>query len=170
MTNRRLFIKSGIIVLLFVVTLLFCMLYGPLNRNYALPPAMRNVENNVDIFKAWEKEEVKGRILFLFDRHNHISPEVAAVSNDNYVSIALRKGIIREVHHIIPVSAWQEVRNKLLNTREFTYKDGVFIMPMAGGRLYVTTIDNIRSNKEKALLVVYYAWSEVGEDYGFLWG
>ena len=154
MTDRPLLIKLVCILLCFAATLALCSLYGPWNRKYAASPGTRNVGSNREIFRLWEQERVRGRILYIFDRHNDMDDDSDVVTDDNFVHVALRRGIIREVHHVIPRPAWSEVRGKLAAKKEFRRDDGAFVMPMPEGRLYVSTIDGIRGQREKVLIVI----------------
>jgi len=154
MRTRALMIKTIAIVLCFLGVLLLCIFYGQHQRRYASPPVKRNVANYVDIYRLWEQEQIKGRILYLFDRRAFRSDKGTVPTNDNYLDLAVKKGIARHVFHIVPAAAWAEVQKNLRGDARFSFTDGVFVLPMEEGRLYVTTIERITATPEKVLVVV----------------
>jgi len=149
-----LMLKTAAILLSALGVLLLCVFYGPHQRRYAAPPVVRDVARYVDIYHLWEQERVKGRILYLFDRRAFRSDRGTEATDDNYLDLAVKKGIVRHVFHIVPVSAWAEVQKNLRGDARFSLTDGVFVLPMEEGRLYVTTIDRIKAQPEKVLVVV----------------
>lgn len=154
MSAHWLGIKAGAIIIGFVGTLFLCMFYGSLRRGYATRQIKQHVSSNVEIFRLWERENIKGRTLYLFDRHFNATLAEKTVTDENYLDLSLRRGMVRQVYHIVPKSAWQEVRDKLTTNDIFKFSDGVFFMPMTEGRLYVTTLDNIKPDQEIVLTVI----------------
>lgn len=154
MTGRKLVFKTVAIALLLVVTLILCVTYGPSKRIFASPPETRNFSNNLEVLSYWHQKHLRGRVLYLFDRFSHIEMNKSLITNDNYLDDALGKGITRTVVHIVPSGAWQEVKKTLSSRSEFTLHDEVFTMPMDEGRLYVTTIDQIKQVPEPVLIVI----------------
>lgn len=146
--------KMTAILLFALITLLLCAFYGSQQRRYASPPVVRNVVRYVDIFHLWEQERVKGRILYLFDRRAFRSDKGTEATDDNYLDLALKKGIVRKVFHIVPASAWGEVQEHLRKDARFTHTNGIYVLPMEEGRLYVTTIGRITAMSEPVLIVV----------------
>jgi hypothetical protein len=147
-------LKTSAILFFALGVLLLCTFYGPHQRRYAAPPVERDVAKYVDIYHLWEQERVKGRILYLFDRRAFRSDKGTEATDDNYLDLAVKKGMVRHVFHIVPASAWPEVQKNLRKDSRFSLTNGVFVLPMEEGRLYVTTIDRITAPQEKVLVSV----------------
>lgn len=154
MNRRNLIFKTAGIILLLVVTLILCFTYGPSRRIFVSPPETRNFSNNLDVLNYWHQKHLRGRVLYLFDRFSHIEMNKTQITNENYLDDALGKGMIRTVVHVVPSGAWQEVKKTLSSRSEFTFHDEVFTMPMDEGRLYVTTIDQVKQVSEPVLIVI----------------
>jgi hypothetical protein len=154
MKSPALVLKTAAILLFTLGVLLLCTFYGPHQRRYAAPPVEREVANYVDIYHLWEVARVKGRILYLFDRRAFRSDKGTEATDDNYLDLAVKKGVVRHVFHIVPASAWPEVQKNLRKDPRFSLTRGVYVLPMEEGRLYVTTIDRITAPPEKVMVVV----------------
>jgi len=147
-------LKTAAILIFTLAVLLLSIYYGPHQRRYAAPPAEREAANYVGIYRLWEQERVKGRILYLFDRRAFRSDKGTVATDENYLDLAVKRGVVRHVFHVVPASAWPEVQQNLRQDPRFSFTDGVFMLPMEEGRLYVTTIDRITASPEKVLVVV----------------
>jgi hypothetical protein len=158
--RRPALLRSGAILAAFVAVLLLCAFQGPRHRRYAGPPGVRTAPSHLAAFREWEREGVKGRVLCLFDRRAFLSDKGEVPTEENYLDLAVRRGIVRRIYHFVPSAAWPEVEAKLRADDRFRFEGGGFVHFMEEGRLFVTTIENVPQFEERALVLVNPAsWS-----------
>ncbi|MBI5640747.1 MAG: hypothetical protein HZA17_10000 [Nitrospirae bacterium] len=87
------------------------------------------------------------------------------VTNDNYLFLAIEKGIIRRIFHLIPDFVWQEVESKLSADERVSASGGVFRFNTAEGvPVLVMRIKDLERIEEKVLINVnedYWDYSQV---------
>jgi hypothetical protein len=115
--------------LLFILTLFLLQFLGLSNRKYTNQKVVK-IREEKQVLNAWLKNNVKGRVLLHFSRHlpvqeanldqlNSRKKIIKIATNQNYLFVALRLGLIRKIVAVIPNNYWPSLRIKLQNSQVY---------------------------------------------------
>lgn len=118
-------------ILLSLAILTLLQIIGLSNRKYTNQQVIK-VKTEKLALAVWLKNQVKGRILLHFSQHlplqkvsleqfNSVQDKkiTKIASNDNYLFIALRVGLIRKIVAVTPNNYWPSLRIKLQNSKVY---------------------------------------------------
>lgn len=113
--NKSRRVITGVIVLLFVLTLVALDSYGKKRRVYVSEgmPASVAIENPQDAYALWKSKGVKGRVLVLFGNYPHFIRSadytgVREITSNNFVEYSAFINIVRKIYFVVPDEGWEE--------------------------------------------------------------
>jgi hypothetical protein len=107
------FVRALSVTFCACVLLLFS-LYGGSRRAYSSAPHIRLISEPSEAYTIWQKMNVRGRVLLLFDRRLNANEPDGGVPRESYVRVAVQESMVRSVYHVIPDRSWEEVKEVLL--------------------------------------------------------
>ena len=125
----------------------------------------------VQAYDVWERNRVRGRVLFLFDRQLNADPDEYSgmpdarlkVKDDNYVYVAFRKNIVRAVYHIIPDASWHEVERNLDGNPYVQRLHQHYRIGIEGMQVMIMRLQDIPVTKEPVLIAINTkTWGQAG--------
>lgn len=155
-----------------LLTLLFLDIYSGHGRIYLKNRFVEAVKAPQDCLNLWENKGLRGRVLFLFDRHLNAEDGIVGLKEDTYVDIAVKRNVIRKIYHIVPDNAWNDVQAALSVYPLVRRVHGYFrFFLLDGTTVFVMKIGDITQIDESVLLHVngsYWSREQLSEIAGLV--
>jgi len=158
MGKRRLIISNVLIILFLLSGMAFLYFYGLSGRVYLDKALVKRVERPESSYFLWRESGIKGRVLFLFDRHIHDVATGEEVNEWNYIYKAMRNNFVRKVYHVVPDSAWNDVSAVLGKSERAERVGDGFRFVIEGMPVMVMRIKDVTAVGEKVLIDVNADW------------
>ena len=150
--KNRFALNAGI--LLFSLAVLgLTFLYGPWRRSFVPTPRVVLASSAGDIERLWEKNRVRGRIALYFTRY--LNAERGPDSSEvKFTELAMNHGLVRTVYHVVPDSAWPQVRENLAKWPVVRSTRAGLVAIFEDGRVHVLPLSQFAPIQEQTLVVV----------------
>lgn len=159
MSNRTITIAACIGFALAVVVML--SLNASISRKMAPQQKVVLAGTTEEIARIWSSAGVKGRLAVLFSRRLNIVEPTPDSKQFQYIESLMHEGVIRNVYHVVPDSAWGDVRNNLSKRHDARPGASGYSVLFAEGRVNVMPLSQFHLKIREQVLIVIEAglWS-----------
>lgn len=140
------------IVIFFSATIVFTIVYGPMQRSYLPLPTVVSFQSAAEIYRALEGSGVRGRIAICFTRYLNAHDTIDS-QDTRYIELSMNHGIVRKVFHVAPDAAWQEMQGELAN-RKFVRRTPEGFIWISDARVYIMPLSKFFGEEEKAIIII----------------
>lgn len=151
--------ESAAIIGFFLMLTIVLSVHGESQRVLATRPCAVSLDRPGDAYLAWKDRRLHGRTLYLFDRHINadiLPPSINVVPNDeNYITAAIKAGIVRRIFHVIPDISWSEVERNMESFPAARHFDGMHrLTGHEGVPIVIMRLRDIRKITEPILISI----------------
>lgn len=160
--RRRQAAEAAVIFVCCAVAVALLAFAGASHRRYLQTPRVLRITEQNDSFSVWSEHNVQGRVLFLFDSPLNIYREATKQENQ-YLFLAIEKGIVRKIYHVIPDALWHDVSSSLQKQKDVVRSGEGFRMAVYEGvSVYIMRMQDIPRINEPALVSINGdLWSDI---------
>lgn len=146
------YLSSFIIIAVFLITPLSLNYLGISNRAYNKNREIAVIKEPHQAFLLWQKNNLKGRILFHFDRKSNIQDFDKPLSDKNYIYYAVTNNNVRKVYHIVPEASWSDLEGSLAKRYNVARHGDYFRTTVNGTPIFIMRVKDIEKINEKVLV------------------
>jgi hypothetical protein len=159
---------TSVIVLLFAAVLGIAYLHGPSSRSFAVRPlGTIVVDAPSQAVELWQKNRLKGRVLFLFDSYPHMNGYAyynnrkPTITTYNFVEYSIFQNVVRSIYFIVPDQEWGNLKEQPeLKTIRSVYglRQGEYMLNLNGVPVIATTLSSLPHLSEFPLVYINEAY------------
>lgn len=148
--------------LLFTIVIIVVSNHGHNSRIFAPGRTAYAVETPEEAYSIWKENNVKGRILLLFDNYPHLRgfrsyDGIPQLTQANLVEFSVFQNIIRKIYYIVPDDEWEDFRQlEIMHPLRAVpgLERGLFLYNLSGIPIIATTPTALPQLSETTLVYI----------------